>query len=68
VRLRPATRSGHIATTGQAAQLATACGARHLVLTHLWPGTDAALAKLAAGRRYDGDIDVAAAGLAVSVG
>ncbi len=42
-------------------------GARHLVLTHLLPGTDAAAAQAAAGAGYDGEIGVAASGLVLDL-
>jgi ribonuclease BN (tRNA processing enzyme) len=38
-------------------------GVGHLLLTHLWPGTDPAAAKAAAGDRYDGEVGVATTGL-----
>jgi ribonuclease BN (tRNA processing enzyme) len=38
-------------------------GARHLMLTHLQPGTDPAAAQAAARAGYDGDVGVATSGL-----
>ncbi len=40
----------------------------HLVLTHLWPGTDATTAHTAAAAAFSGPIDVAAPGLSIDVG
>jgi hypothetical protein len=37
------------------------------LLTHLWPGTDRFAALRAAGEDYDGEIDVATAGLVVDL-
>jgi ribonuclease BN (tRNA processing enzyme) len=48
-----------------AARQATQAGAGRLLLTHLWPGTDPAVARATAQAGYDGDIGVATAGLAV---
>jgi ribonuclease BN (tRNA processing enzyme) len=58
----------YLSSARQAGLLATACGVERLVLTHLWPGTDAAGAQAAAARHYDGEVDVATAGLRVSLG
>jgi ribonuclease BN (tRNA processing enzyme) len=58
----------YLSSARQAGQLAAACGAGGLVLTHLWPGTDAAGAKTVASRHYDGGIDVAGPGLTASLG
>jgi ribonuclease BN (tRNA processing enzyme) len=45
----------------QAGQLAADAGARQLMLTHLWPGTDPEAARAAASDEYDGPIGVATA-------
>jgi ribonuclease BN (tRNA processing enzyme) len=47
---------------------AAAAGAGHLVLTHLIPGTDPAAAQAAARHGYDGQVGVAAAGMAFDLG
>jgi ribonuclease BN (tRNA processing enzyme) len=57
----------YLTTAGQAGQQARAAGARQLVLTHLWPGTDPAVSRAAAGERYDGPIRVADAGLVLDL-
>jgi ribonuclease BN (tRNA processing enzyme) len=50
-----------------AARQATQAGAARLLLTHLWPGTDPAVAQAAARAEYEGDLGVARAGLTVSL-
>jgi ribonuclease BN (tRNA processing enzyme) len=50
-----------------AARQATQAGAARLLLTHLWPGTDPAVAQAAAQAEYEGDIGVARAGLTVTL-
>lgn len=47
----------------QAGLQATEAGARHLLLTHLMPGTDPAAAQVAARAGYDGELGVATSGL-----
>jgi ribonuclease BN (tRNA processing enzyme) len=60
-------RSGLNTAAGAGAQ-ATAAGARRLVLTHLFPGTDVAAARAAARRGFAGAIDVAVPGLDIQLG
>jgi ribonuclease BN (tRNA processing enzyme) len=43
-------------------------GARHLLLTHLLPGTDGTAAQAAAARAFTGDIAVARSGLRIDLG
>jgi ribonuclease BN (tRNA processing enzyme) len=50
-----------------AGRQATDAGAGRLLLTHLWPGTDPAAARAAAGDGFDGDIAIAMAGLDVDL-
>ncbi|HEY1920196.1 MAG TPA: MBL fold metallo-hydrolase [Streptosporangiaceae bacterium] len=50
-----------------AGRQATQAGAARLLLTHLWPGTDPAVAQAAAQAEYEGDIGVARAGLTISL-
>jgi len=47
---------------------AAAAGARHLLLTHLLPGTDPAAAQAAAQHGYDGEVGVATAGTVFDLG
>jgi ribonuclease BN (tRNA processing enzyme) len=53
----------YLTSAPQAGQQAADAGARHLMLTHLAPGTDPEAARAAAGDDYDGPISVATAGL-----
>ncbi|WP_263250192.1 MBL fold metallo-hydrolase [Saccharopolyspora rosea] len=57
-----------LSTARQAAESASRAGVRHLVLTHLWPGTDPADALRAAREEFDGDLDVATPGLTIDLG
>jgi len=57
----------YLTSARQAGQQARDAGARHLVLTHLLPGTDAAAAQAAAGAGYDGEIGVATSGLVLDL-
>jgi ribonuclease BN (tRNA processing enzyme) len=50
-----------------AARQAGAAAAGRLLLTHLWPGTDHALALAAASAEYHGELGVATAGLTLDV-
>ncbi|SIM52074.1 Ribonuclease BN, tRNA processing enzyme [Micromonospora cremea] len=53
----------YLSSARQVGRQAADAGVRHLLLTHLWPGTDPAAARAAAGDRYDGEIGVANADL-----
>lgn len=64
----PSHHAGHLCSARDAAAQATAAGARHLVLTHQWPGTPPGAAVAAARRHYDGPLDVARPGLVVELG
>jgi ribonuclease BN (tRNA processing enzyme) len=57
----------HLSSARHCGQQAAQAGAGHLMLTHLLPGTDHQAARVAAGAGYDGQISVAAAGLAVDL-
>ena len=52
----------HLSSALQAGLQAAEAGVRHLVLTHLQPGTDPHAARAAAGNGYEGRTDVATAG------
>jgi ribonuclease BN (tRNA processing enzyme) len=56
-----------LTTARQAGRQAHAAGVERLVLTHLWPGTDAAAARRAAGGGFAGRLDVAVSGLVVDL-
>ena len=58
----------YLSTARQAGEDAARAGARRLVLTHLWPGTDRAAALAAARRAYRADLDVATPGMTVELG
>lgn len=55
----PARHAGHLSCASQVGRDAAEAGARRLMLTHLWPGTDPGAAVAAAARHYDGAITVA---------
>ncbi|SCG73173.1 Ribonuclease BN, tRNA processing enzyme [Micromonospora echinaurantiaca] len=57
----------YLSSARQMGRLAAAVGVGYLLLTHLWPGTDPAAAHAAAGDGYDGETDVAAAGLVLDL-
>lgn len=46
---------------------AAKAGARRLVLTHLWPGTDPAAAQDAARQAYPADLDIATPGMIIEL-
>jgi ribonuclease BN (tRNA processing enzyme) len=56
-----------LSTAAQAGRAAARAGARHLLLTHLWPGEDAGAARAAAASEYDGVLDVAAMGSVIDL-
>jgi ribonuclease BN (tRNA processing enzyme) len=57
----------YLSSATQTGRQATAAGVRHLLLTHLLPGTDPGAARAAAGDEYDGAVGVATAGLIVDL-
>ena len=61
----PAEDSASLLTARLAGQYAAEAGAARLLLTHLWPGTDPAVALRAAGEAYEGPVAVATTGLVV---
>lgn len=63
----PSRFEGHLSTAAEAGALAAAADAKHLVLTHLWPGTDTAEALEAAHRTYEGFALVARPGLNIEL-
>jgi ribonuclease BN (tRNA processing enzyme) len=62
----PAEDAPYLSSARQAGEYAARSGAGHLLLTHLWPGTDPRLAQDAARRAYQGVTSVAQAGLVVA--
>ena len=63
----PADSVHYLSSAVQAAQVAAQASVMHLVLTHLWPGTDPRSAHQAAARAYDGPISVAHPGLMIDL-
>jgi len=63
----PVDSAQYLSSAIQAAQVATEASVKHLVLTHLWPGTDPQAARQAATRAYDGTLTIAAPGLIVDI-
>ncbi|MGI5215478.1 MBL fold metallo-hydrolase [Plantactinospora sp. CA-290183] len=57
----------HLSSARQVGRQAADAGARRLLLTHLWPGTDPAAARAAAAEGYDGEVGVATAGLVLDL-
>jgi ribonuclease BN (tRNA processing enzyme) len=53
----------YLSTAQDAGRYASRAHVRHLVLTHLWPGTDATASTDAARAGYDGPVDIARPGL-----
>jgi len=58
----------YLSSARQQGRQAAAAGARHLLLTHLMPGTDPAAAQAAAQHGYRGEVGVATAGLVLDLG
>lgn len=63
----PGSDAAYLSSARQAGENAARAGVGRLILTHLWPGTDPALAEAAARRAYPGEIAVAASGLAATL-
>ncbi|MET8989154.1 MBL fold metallo-hydrolase [Nonomuraea wenchangensis] len=57
----------HLSSARQTGRQAKEADARHLLLTHLQPGTDATAARAAAGAEYDGEIGIATSGLTIDL-
>jgi ribonuclease BN (tRNA processing enzyme) len=64
----PADSAAYLSSARQVGRRAAEAGARRLLLTHLWPGTDSAAAREAARDAYAGEVGVANAGLVVDLG
>lgn len=58
---------GCLSSARQVGRQAAEAGVGHLILTHLWPGTDPAAARAAASEGFPGEIAVATAGLALQL-
>jgi ribonuclease BN (tRNA processing enzyme) len=57
-----------LSTARQAGEHAARADAKRLILTHLWPGTDPAAARVAARRAFRADLDIATPGVSVDLG
>lgn len=57
----------YMSSASLAARQATAAGVGRLLLTHLWPGTDHAMALAAAGAEYHGELGIATQGLVLDL-
>jgi ribonuclease BN (tRNA processing enzyme) len=64
----PAQDAPYRSTARQAGEYAAEAGARRLVLTHLWPGTDPSTAHAAARRVYSADLNIATPGMTSNLG
>ena len=60
--------AGLLSDAASVGREAAAAGVGELMLTHLWPGDDPAVAMQRAGQAYDGPIGVARPGVTVEVG
>jgi ribonuclease BN (tRNA processing enzyme) len=63
----PADSRRYLSSARQIGRQASAAGVHRLLLTHLWPGTDAATALAAARDGYDGEVGMATSGLVVDL-
>ncbi|MEU3167758.1 MBL fold metallo-hydrolase [Streptosporangium sp. NPDC006930] len=57
----------NLSSARQAGRQAREADVRHLLLTHLQPGTDVTAARAAAGAEYDGETGIATSGLAIDL-
>lgn len=64
----PNDSAGHLSSSRDAGRAAMKAEVGSLILTHLQPGTDRQASRDAAGAEYAGPLDVARAGLTVTVG
>ena len=58
---------GNLSSARDAGRQAAAAAARQLLLTHLWPGADPAVALAAAGELYASEMAVAASGMVIDL-
>jgi ribonuclease BN (tRNA processing enzyme) len=64
----PGDSVGYLSSARDAGRQAAQAGTGRLLLTHLWPGTDPAASREAAGEIFRGDTGVAAGGLVLDLG
>ena len=63
----PVSDARSLSSARQAGQTAARAGVGHLLLTHLWPGSDRGAAQEAARRAYRGNVGVARGGLSIDL-
>ncbi|MCI4064802.1 MBL fold metallo-hydrolase [Micromonospora sp. R77] len=63
----PDRHAGNLSSAAEVGRYAALAGTRHVLLTHLWPGTDPTAAVVAARQGYAGPVDVAEPGLVLTV-
>jgi ribonuclease BN (tRNA processing enzyme) len=63
----PAGQDRFLLSAAEAGEVATAAGARRLLLTHFWPGTDRSTARRAAQRAFAGEIYEASEGAVIEL-
>lgn len=63
----PEDSRSYLSSARQVGRQAAEAGVGQLLLTHLWPGTDPAAARAAAGESYDGEVGVASTDLALDL-
>lgn len=68
VDLAPDDAGAYMSTASVAGRQAAAAGARRLLLTHLWPGSDRSAFLAAAGAEYRGELGIAAPGMEAEIG
>ncbi|HWO64126.1 MAG TPA: MBL fold metallo-hydrolase [Umezawaea sp.] len=64
----PADSARYLSSARQAGRYAAQANVGHLLLTHLWPGSNPHASVDAAGRTHGGDISVADSGLVIDLG
>lgn len=68
VDLAPDDAGAYMSTASVAGRQAAFAGARRLLLTHLWPGSDRSAFLAAAGAKYRGELGIAAPGMEAEIG
>jgi ribonuclease BN (tRNA processing enzyme) len=63
----PTSAARYLSSARQAGQQAARAGVAHLLLTHLWPGSDLSAAEEAARRAYRGNVSVARGGMCIDL-
>jgi ribonuclease BN (tRNA processing enzyme) len=63
----PTSAARYLSSARQAGQNAARAGVGHLLLTHLWPGSDLSATEEAARRAYRGNVSVARGGMCIDL-